>query len=606
MQAVILAAGMGRRLGRLTGDRTKGMVEVHGRTLLHRSMDALVEHGVERIVLVVGHRADGVREAVGTEHRGVPVHYVDNPDYATTNNIHSLHLAAAELVSDDTLLLESDLIYDARIIERLVNHPAPDVVAVAARESWMNGTMVTLGPDRQIESFVPAHRVDPRSAEDLYKTVNIYKFSRRFLEDQYLPFLQAYVRSVGVNEYYEQVLRVIAGLDHGGLVGMPVDERWYEIDDLQDYRIAETLFAPHEERYEYFLRRHGGFWRFPQVLDYCYLVNPWFPTEAMYEDFGRSMRHLLADYPSSLQVQAQLAAEMFDGDPACFTVGNGAAELIATLGEVLDAGRVGVTVPTFEEYLKRFPHAQVVTKEAGGADFETGFDHHAELLARVDALVLVNPENPTGRCLTAEEVVALLELAEETGKRIVLDESFVDFTDPTHCTSLLRQGVLDDHPSLVVLKSISKSYGVPGARLGVMATRDADLLGRVVERLPVWNINSMGEHFLQVIGRHRGEYVDACAELRAERERFAKALDDIRDLHVVPSQANYLLCRLPDGVSSRSVVTRLLNEHDILVKDCGGKPGFGDGAAYVRIAVRDEVDNEVMIGALRGVLASVR
>lgn len=604
MQALILAAGVGRRLGPLTRDRTKGMVEIHGRTLLARSLDALVDHGVTRIVLVIGHHGEGVRAAIGADHRGVPVTYVENADYATTNNICSLHLAADELAADDTLLLESDLIYDPRIIDRLVAHPAPDLVAVAAQRPWMDGTMVTLGPHDEVDAFVPPHRLDARAMDQYFKTINIYKLSREFIRRRFLPFLGAYVQSVGTNEYYEQVLRVIAGLDDGGLVGLPVDEPWYEIDDLQDYRIAETLFAPPEQRYDHFLRRHGGYWRFPHVVDFCYLVNPWFPTPAMYDDFGRSMRHLLSDYPSSQSVQNQLAAQMFDGEPECFAVGNGAAELIAVLGEVLDAGRVGVTVPTFEEYLKRFPRSEVVTARADGPDFDTGFDHHAALLERVDVLVLVNPDNPTGRCLRTEDVLALLDLADAAGKRIVLDESFVDFAEPTHCTSLLHQCVLDEHPSLVVVKSISKSYGIPGARLGILATRDAELMGRVLRRLPVWNINSMGEHFLQVIGRHRAQYADACGELRAERARLAKALADIPGLRVLPSQANYLLCALPAAVDGREVATQLLNEHDILVKDCTDKPGFERGTAHLRVAVRNEVDNELLIGALRSVLGT--
>ncbi len=603
VQALILAAGVGRRLGELTRDRTKCMVEVHGRTLLERSLDALVDHGVDRIAIVVGYQAQGVRDVLGHEHRGVPVTYVENVDYATTNNIYSLYLASEELAKDDTILLESDLIYDPRIIERLFAHPAPDVAAVARYEPWMDGTMVTLGPDDVIEGFVPKHLVDHQATDQYFKTVNIYKLSREFIENRYLPFLEAYVRSVGANEYYEQVLRVIASLDQHGLVGMPLQgEPWYEIDDLQDYEIAETLFAPEEKRYDYYLRRHGGYWRFPDLLDFCYLVNPYFPTRPLREELGRSFDTLLSEYPSSLAVQSHLAAKMFDGEPECFLVGNGAAELITALGEELGAVRVGVTVPTFEEYLKRFPHSQIVTARAGGHDFETGFAHYNHLLQWVDVLVLVNPDNPTGRCLTSEEVLALLELAESAGKRVILDESFVDFADPTHCASLLSQDVLDAYPSTIIVKSISKSYGIPGARLGVLATRDAELLARVSRRLSVWNINSVGEYFLQIIGRYQADYADACAEIRAERDRFAKQLASVRGMRVIPSQANYLLCELTSGISARKLASRLLNEHNILVKDCSAKPGFAGLPPYLRIAVRDTADNEALVRAVRAVL----
>jgi histidinol-phosphate/aromatic aminotransferase/cobyric acid decarboxylase-like protein/choline kinase len=603
VQALILAAGIGRRLGHLTNDRTKAMVEVHGRTLLDRSLEALVAHGVDRIVIVVGYHAQGVRDAVGDDYRGTPVTYVENVDYATTNNIHSLYLAANELAKDDTLLLESDLIYEPRIIERLLAHPSPNVVAVEAYQPWMDGTMVTLGADHVIEAFVPTHLVDGQAMDQYFKTVNIYKLSQDFIENRYLPFLEAYVRSVGADEYYEQVLRVIAGLDNHGLVGMPVEgERWYEIDDMQDYQIAETMFAPEEERYDRYLARHGGYWRFPHLLDFCYLVNPWFPTMALRDELRRSFDALLSDYPSSQAVQRHLAAKMFDGDPDCFVVGNGAAELITALGEEVGAVRVGVTVPTFEEYLKRFPSAEVITARAAEPDFDTGFYHYARLLQQVDVLVLVNPDNPTGRCLTSEEVLALLELAESAGKRVILDESFVDFADPGHCASLLHQDVLDAYPSSVIVKSISKSYGVPGARLGILATRDAELLAGITRRLSVWNINSFGEYFLQIIGRFQAEYAAGCAELRAERDRLTKQLAAVGGLRVIPSQANYVLCEITADQSAREVASCLLVDHNVLVKDCSAKPGFEELPPYLRIAVRDAADNDALVRALHAVL----
>ncbi|MCR6032585.1 aminotransferase class I/II-fold pyridoxal phosphate-dependent enzyme [Nocardioides sp. zg-579] len=605
VQALILAAGVGRRLGRLTRDRTKCMVEVHGRTLLERSLDALVDNGIERVVIVVGHRGQGVRDAIGSAYRGVPVTYVENADHATTNNIHSLYLAAGELAADDTLLLESDLIFEPRIIERLLAHPAPDVAAVAAYRSWMDGTMVTLGRDEVIEAFVPKHLVDGSAMGQYFKTVNIYKLSQEFIKNRYLPFLEAYVRSVGPNDYYEQVLRVIAGLDHHGLVGMPLEgEAWYEIDDVQDHQIAETLFAPAEERYDHYLRRHGGFWRFPGLLDFCYLVNPYFPTPALRQELARSFDTLLTEYPSCSAVQNHLAAKMFGGEPDCFLVGNGAAELIAALGEEVGARTVGVTVPTFEEYVKRFPHAEVVAVRGPGGGLETDLEHYLRLLERVDLLVLVNPDNPSGRCLRTEEVLTLLDRAERSGKRVLLDESFVDFADPAHATSLLRQDVLDAHPAAVVVKSISKSYGVPGARLGVLATRDADLLGRVARRLSVWNVNSVGEYFLQVIGHHQAAYVEACARLRAERDHLTAELAATDGLRVLPSQANYLLCEVTTGASGADIVSRLLGEHRVLVKDCAGKPGFEGLGPHLRIAVRDRADNEVLVHALRSVLAA--
>lgn len=602
MQALILAAGMGRRLGALTRDQTKAMVRVHGRTLLERSLDALTAHDLDRIVLVIGYQGDGVREMVGDTYRGVPVEYVTNDDYATTNNIYSLHLARHELAADDTLLLESDLIYDPAIIERLLAHPAPDVAVVAPFEPWMDGTVVTLGPDHVIDQFVPKAVADHDSDHEYFKTVNIYRFSREFIATRYLPFLEAYVTALGSNEYYEQVLRVIAGLDKQGLVGMPLNgEPWYEIDDLQDHDIASTIFAPEGERYDAYLRRHGGYWRFPRLRDFCYLVNPYFPSPAMLAELRRSFDTLLHEYPSALDVQNSLAAKLYGTSPDQILVGNGAAELIAAVGAELGVARVGVSTPTFEEYLKRFPGAEIVELARGDDDFSADVQAYADLMRRTDAIVVVNPDNPSGQCLTLAELESLAELAEELGTRLILDESFVDFADPGVCTPVTGEAFLERFPHAVVIKSISKSYGVPGARLGVAASADTDLLRRARARMSVWNVNSFGEYFLQIIGKYEGAYATACELIRAERSRFTAALDAIDGIRVLPSQANYVLCEITAPGDARSVAERLLADHAILVKDCTGKPGFTRGA-WLRLAVRDRADNDALVAALEPLL----
>ena len=606
MQAVLLAAGMGRRLGSLTQDQTKCMLRLHGTTLIERSLDALVAAEVDRIVLVVGYRAEGVRELIGNNYSGVPVVYVTNHDYDTTNNIHSLYLARDEFAKDDTLLLESDLVYDPEIITNLVAHPQADVAVVAHHESWMDGTVVTLTPDAAIEQFVPKAMIEGDRMHTYYKTVNIYKFSQQFITERYLPFLEAYVRAVGSNEYYEQVLGVIAGLGRQGLVGMPLDgERWYEIDDMQDYQIAETLFSPEESRYESYLARHGGYWRFPGLRDFCYLVNPYFPPVPMIDEIQRSFGTLLSEYPSSLVVQNNLAAKLFDCRPDSIIVGNGAAELITGLGAELDLGKVGVSIPTFEEYLKRFPDSEIITRSGGERAFRADVKVLEGLLRETDALVVVNPDNPSGQCLSTQDVRHLASVAEVLGKRLILDESFVDFADPDHCTSFLNQESLEQYPNMVVIKSISKSYGVPGARLGVLASRNEELMTAMRRRASVWNINSFGEYFLQIVGKYQRDYVEACRLIRAERSRFTTSIDALEGVRVLPSQANFLLCEITASVSSRELADRLLIDHAILIKDCGDKPGFGPGA-FIRIAVRDEADNTALVVALGSILETTR
>ena len=209
MQAIILAAGMGRRLGDLTKGHTKCMVEVNGVTLIDRVIKQLSRLNLSRLVLVVGYKGKELKEYIGNRYDGViKIEYVENPIYDKTNNIYSLALAKDLLCEDDTLLLESDLIFEDSMLDILISHPDPNLALVARYESWMDGTMVRIDQDRNIVNFVPKAAFRYEDVDVYYKTVNIYKFSKEFSQKEYVPFLDAYSKVMGNNEYYEQVLRV--------------------------------------------------------------------------------------------------------------------------------------------------------------------------------------------------------------------------------------------------------------------------------------------------------------------------------------------------------------------------------------------------------------
>jgi histidinol-phosphate/aromatic aminotransferase/cobyric acid decarboxylase-like protein len=322
----------------------------------------------------------------------------------------------------------------------------------------------------------------------------------------------------------------------------------------------------------------------------------------MVDELRREIDPLLRNYPSTARVVDHLAAKMFGCDEALIAVGNGAAEWISAIGAILGAQRVGVPVPTFEEYLKRFPGAQIETLASVDPDFALKVAGLTDLADRTDVLVLVNPDNPTGRCLPDSEVLQLAKVMAAAGKRLVLDESFVDFAEPDHCVSLLDDGVLAANPNVIVVRSIGKTHGVPGCRLGVVATADTELLQQLRAHRAVWNINSFGEYFLQIVGRYEAAYEAACARLRVARDDLAAKLGELPALRVVPSHGNYLLCELLGSLTATDVASRLL-EASILVKDCTGKPGLEEGQ-FIRVAVKLPADNDRLVAALSGVTAS--
>jgi histidinol-phosphate/aromatic aminotransferase/cobyric acid decarboxylase-like protein/choline kinase len=595
---------MGRRLRELTRDQPKAMVEVAGRSLIERALDSLVQLGVRRIVLVVGYKAEQLMMLIGDSHKGTPVIYVTNPEYSTTNNIYSLFRARQEFAADDTLLLEADVIFDHSILEQLATDRRANVVAVAQYHSGLEGTVVTLTESGHVDAFIPK-QVQDHDRSDYFKTINIYKFSKHYIESTYMPFLNAYVEAIGKNAYYEEVLSILTGTALPKLSALIVtDHRWYEIDNAQDLLNASTVFAPPEKEYDAYASRYGGLWRFPHVRDFALLVNPHFPTPALKRELERSFATVMCMYPSSQEVLQHLAAQLFEVAHDEIVVGNGASELIALLSAGTGDETIGIPIPAFEEYRSRYLPGKVVDLRSESLAPNLSIDELSDALQRVDVLVVVNPHNPSGACLTNSELEELSAEAARRGKRIILDESFVDFADPDHCTSWLDSKRLRNNPHVVVLKSLGKTHGVPGVRLGVMATADKDLLAQVRKALPVWNISSPAESLMELLPKYRDDYQHSLTTLRAERERFIDNLNQINGVECFPSQANLVLCKLVGPHSADELAQHLLAKGGLLIKPLSGKAGLEHGE-YVRLAVLDQHANDLLVKHIAVFLESV-
>jgi histidinol-phosphate/aromatic aminotransferase/cobyric acid decarboxylase-like protein len=464
----------------------------------------------------------------------------------------------------------------------------------------MDGTVVRIAEDGVISDFVPKKFFNYSEKDRYYKTVNIYKFSKDFSVNTYIPFLESYIKSMGTNEYYEQVLRVIASLEKCELKAFVLDgQKWYEIDDVQDKDIAETIFA-HDAPAKLSLisRRFGGYWRFPALLDYCYLVNPYFPPPRLCDEIKSNFETLLAGYPSGLSVQNLLAAKMFNVDEEAVLAGNGAAELIRALSGAI-SGKVCVIQPTFNEYaesLQKNERIQIVYKTATVIAYTK--NDVLEWSKECDCLVLINPDNPSGNYMAKDDVLEIAAYCKAHKKTLVLDESFVDFAAGQEQHSLIDQRILDAHPSLILIKSLSKSYGIPGLRLGVLACGDRGIVADIRKNLPIWNINSFAEYFLQIIGKYKTAYRESCVKIAAERERFSTELTKTGLCNVRPSQANYLLCEIKNGLPAASLAAFLLERHNIFIKDLTGKAGIPADASYIRLAVRGREDNDRLLRAL--------
>lgn len=599
MQAIILAAGMGRRLGKYTENNTKCMLAVNGRRLIDRLLTQLSSLPLKRVVIVVGYQGRHLMDYVGYQYNGLTIEYIDNPVYDKTNNIYSLALAKEKLQEDDTLLIESDLIFSDKLFKMIYDCPDPNVALVAKYENWMDGTMVTIDEKCNIVNFVPKQAFNFSEKELYYKTINIYKLSKEFATKKYIPFLEAYSKALGNNEYYEQVLRVITMIDHAEMKALPIgNEKWYEIDDIQDLDIAETIFADDNQLINKYSSRYGGYWRFPKLLDFCYLVNPYFPPMQMIEEMKSNFTTLLQNYPSGMNINSLLAGKYFNIEQKYVVVGNGAAELIKCCMENI-SGKIGVIYPTFEEYPHRLKQEDIIAYYPDNKDF------HYDVKALMDfftdkpisTLLLINPDNPSGNFIPVTDIKLLCQWTSSRNIRLIVDESFVDFTDNFYENSLLSNDIIEAYPNLIIVKSISKSYGVPGLRLGVLASMDTLLIQRLKKNVSIWNINSFAEYYMQIFGKYTNDYKKACSLFIEERSRFYQQLQKVKYLRVVPSQANFFICELKNGISAEDLTFKLLKDYNILIKDCKSKTGMTN-KSYVRIAIRNRQDNEKLTSAL--------
>ena len=602
MQALMLAAGKGSRLGRYTKDNTKCMLEVNGKTLLERCIDALKEANINKLVLVLGYKKENVINYIKDKglDKKIEIEYVFNEDYDITNNIYSLFLAKDIFKREDTILLESDLIYEPSIIKELIESKYDNAAVLAKYEQWMDGTVVTLDSEKNILEFIEKQDFDYDKINKYYKTVNIYKFSKEYIEKYYIPFLEAYVKAYGNNCYYELVLKVISGINKSLLKGYVIkNKKWYEIDDCQDLDISELLFSKEENTLDLYKKRFGGYWRFEGLKDYCYLVNPYFPSEQMLNKLKYNFKELISSYPSTLYIQNKCISRFFNIDEEKIIVGNGAAEIINYLRNIIK-GKIGVVIPTFNEYIRCFPDNEIIEINSCDNDYKITKEMLLSYKDKVDNLIVINPDNPSGNFISKEDIMEIIDEYSKNDKKIIIDESFIDFADEDIRYSLLSDNILDKYKNLYVIKSIGKSYGIGGLRLGVLCSSDYESLKIMKEKMPVWNINSIAEYFLQIFPIYKKDYENSCNKISEERKLMIEALNKNDKIKVYNSQANYLMCELKE-LNSSDLTLYLLKNNNIFIKDLKNKKGF-ENKEMIRIAIKSHDDNIEIINAINSYL----
>ena len=589
MQALVLAAGVGRRMLPLTDAVPKTLLTVGGSMIIDRIIGGLERRGVTPITVVTGYRADELRAHLGSCFPHLDVRYVHNAEYDSTNNIHSMALAFEQMdLDDDLVLIESDLVYEDGVLDQLIGSPHPDVALVDRYRTGMDGTVVTLSETGVVTQVIPPHlQMRDFSFADKYKTLNIYRFSAEFCTGPLRELLGQYTRMWGRNAYYELVLGILVYLQQAEVFGEVVQDRWAEVDDPNDLRVAEYEFSP-GKRYELLTSAWGGSWT-TDVLDFAFIRNTYFPTPAMVSELRHNLPDLLAGYGSRQEVlDEKLAWALGYPVPLVHAVA-GASQVYPWLRSWFAGRRVLVPAPTFGEYDRIFPDAARYRDQPG-----LRWEDVERLGADADVVVFVNPNNPTGTVLPTTTIADYARRHPST--TVVVDESFIDFSDEVSVVQQMSDGGLDN---VLVIKSLSKSLGVPGLRVGALVTSDGALAGRIRDATPIWNLSSMAEHFLEIMLKHRVPLERSFHRTAADRDLLTQELKASPLVHtVLPSAGNFLLVRLTVDAAGADAGARWLVEHRaVLVKDVSTK--MADGGGWWRIAVRDAHDIGVLVQAMR-------
>lgn len=602
-RAVVLAAGLGRRLG--VNERPKSLTPVAQEPILHRTLHALAACGVRECVLVVGHQAAQVRASVGSTFSGVTLRYVHSSRYASTNNAYSLWLARSYLDSD-VFLVEGDVLFAPEILTRLSRSNQSAACAVSPWRPRFSGTVAELAPADGYRRVTRLYVADPHSGQPgppdlstLYKTVNVHVLREPYLREEFVPFLDELISTGGENDYYEKVLArtvenggfAVDGLDCGDLP-------WQEVDDATDLDAADFLFSSTDQQLATLQGNHGGYWRY-HVVDHCLLHNPYFPTPSLMAELAAQFPFALVHYPVGQSVLQRLLGTAIGQPPEHLAVANGASELINVLARVLN--RVILTTPGFNEYEVALGTRTTFSFPLPPPTFDLDIHalHEAAVAARARTVIVTSPNNPTSRVVPTANLRQLAELLLPLGALLVVDESFVDFAS----SPASLEPYLSRYPNVAVVKSMGKAYGIGGLRLGYLAGSDTDLVATVRRELPIWNINGPAECFLRALPRYMRDFCDSLRKVRADRDALYAGLASIPSLTAVPPDANFVLIRLPEPWTAPRLVRTLFERHRIFAKDCSTKK-FPDADKYVRIASRTTPENSRLVSALETLLVT--
>ena len=591
--ACILAAGKGSRLKDITLNQSKWMVEVNNISLMERYLKAFKENKIYDIFIITGHASKILEDRIFELNKifELNIKFIHNEKYDTTNNIFSLNIALNEMqkIADlgRLIIAECDIFFTKDTLNDFLSLDNGNHILASPYEYWMDGSCISTDKTGSIKSLLNKNEVVKNIKNPLFKTVNWYSFERDFVINQLGPFVNTYSKSISAVSYYELVIKILLQISQIKLSISKIHaSKWVEIDDSYDLQLAECFDCADTGNLESFVNRYGGFWKFPWLRDLTLLVNPYFPTQEMIKEINGLSEAVLRHYPSSQKILANLASKSFPFNQNQIMVANGVCEIINNVLTRLE-GEFEIITPYFLEYERVLGNRLIKSNDLG--DFT--FSNH---------IIVVNPNNPDGKVITLEKIKFLLDKLKNSGKYLIYDESFADFYSDQEI-SLINNPDLSKYENLIILKSLGKTYGIPGIRLGLLFNKKDENILNWRSYLPIWNINSISEVFLDLLPRYQEEYKKSIEKISDNAKNFYSYLvhNQSNLYEVYRPTANFILISFNSLKTLKKVEIGLFKNY-FLTKSLicrEGLPKF-----CMRLAVLDDETNKELSNLLKQLL----
>jgi threonine-phosphate decarboxylase len=370
------------------------------------------------------------------------------------------------------------------------------------------------------------------------------------------------------------------------------------VADIAPTEIRKHLF--YETSHSPALADLVGYAQAKDIIDFCFIANPYYPTPEMLEDLKENFSNLIKSYPSSNPDTSQRhLANVLHVNPDHLIIGNGATELIVSINATL-IERIAVPIPTFGEYIEKMKDQRDAELFALHPEENYKLDL-AEYLAwarrrALKALLIINPGNPTGQLFSLDEMTDFLRRAKDM-ELVIVDESFIDFAGET-IPSLLP--LADRFSNLLLVRSMSKHCGIPGLRLGYCYSGNLFVLNRMRQFIPTWNVNTLAQYFLSLLPSTDAAYHETRKRLVGDVRWLYGALQDIPKIDVYPTGANFVLLKIKGGMTAAELQARLLSEHRMYVRDCSNKIGMD--RFHIRVASQGREKDSRLVDALQELL----